>query len=290
MPPPVRRGAKLAKSWFADLMHTSKVWLERPSLYRLSTRERVGVVFTARTHLSVPERLFLYSLIRGTRPDRVLEIGSALGGSGSIMASALEDNGNGIIVGVDPLRRLDPDEKVFHGRFVLIESSAPEGFDKARECAGGPFQIVFYDGPNVYEQAKRILEALVPFLSDVAYVVLDNGFHFGVHQAAHDLITGNPRFHDCGFVCVDIGVRDKFAAYHGLRLLRYDVNAISDPQPWIDAAYTKAGKPAPAFDPATLNHDGWWCRTVKACPKCAEAGGPEPMESSGQGHKDSWLS
>lgn len=290
LPQPVRRIGKPVKAWCQRVVRSATAWLARPNLYRPDTRERVGVVYTASTHLSIPERLFLYSLVRGTRPDRVLEIGSAFGGSASIMAAALEDNGRGVIVGVDPLRRLDPGDKAFHGRFRLVESAAPEGFGPAREQAGGTFQLVFYDGPNVYEQACRILESLVPHLADRAFVALDNGYHFGVHQAARDLMTSNPRFHDCGFVCTDVGVRDQYAAYHGLRLLRYDIDAISDPQPRIDAAYASAGKPAPRFDPATLNHDGWWCRTVKACPKCEESGGKARLETPGMDHaRNAWL-
>src|SRR5512138_1544602 len=128
-----------------------QLWWRRPDVYRLDTPERVGIVFSAKTHLSTAERLFLYTIVRGTRPHRILEIGSALGGSASIMASAMEDNGFGTIIGLDPIRRIDPSARQFHRRFTLLERAAPDGLDEARAAAGGPFDLVFYDGPNVYD-------------------------------------------------------------------------------------------------------------------------------------------
>ena len=229
----------------------------------------MGIIYTAPTHLSTPERLFLYAIVRGTLPQRALEIGTALGGSAAIIAAAMEDNGLGRIIGVDPLRRVDIALPRYYGRFQLVECDAPKGIDEAARLAGGKFDFVFYDGPNVHTATSSIIAAIIPHLSERAYMVIDNGLHYGVHQAIADAIELDERLHDCGFVCVKLGVHDRHAAYNGLRLVRFDSNPISAPQPIIDQEYRAAGLPVPSFDAEVLNHDGWWCRTVRACPKCA---------------------
>jgi hypothetical protein len=222
----------------------------------------------AETHLSAAERIFVYAIVRGAMPRRVLEIGCALGGSASIIAAAMEDVGSGAIVGVDPIRRLDPSHPRYFGRFRLIEAAAPDGVEEARRLAGGAFDLVFYDGPNVCDEVGRIMSAVAPFLAPQAYVVFDNGLHYGVHEAVRRLIAADPRFHDCGFVCRAVQTHDPHAAYNGLRLVRFDAAAVGDPQPWIDDAYRAASLAPPTFDPLALNHDVWWCAKVRPCERC----------------------
>ena len=151
----------------------------------------------------------------------------------------------------------------------MVECAAPKGIDEAARLAGGKFDLVFYDGPNAHVAASSIIRAIVPHLSERAYIIIDNGLHYGMHQAITDAIWTDRRLHDCGFVCVKLGVHDRHTAYDGLRLVRFESNDISDPQPIIDREYRAAGLPVPAFDSEVLNHGGWWCRAVQACPKCA---------------------
>jgi len=244
-------------------------WRRSPNINQIGTSDRLGIVYTASTHLSMPERLFLYTIVRGTVPHRVLEIGTALGGSAAIIAAAMEDNGVGRIIGIDPERRVDPGLSRYYGRFHLIQSVAPNGIDEAARLAGGKFEFVFYDGPNVETATRSIIAAIIPHVSERAYIVIDNGFHYGVYQAITDAIEMDRRLHDCGFVCVKLGVHDRHVAYNGFRLVRFETNRLSDPQPVIDQEYRAAGLPVPTFDPEIVNHDGWWCRTVQACSKCA---------------------
>jgi predicted O-methyltransferase YrrM len=240
----------------------------------MQTSERLGIVYSAPTHLSTPERLFLYAIVRGTLPKRALEIGTAFGGSAAIIAAAMEDNGVGKIIGVDPIRNVDSTLPGFYGRFQLVECAAPKGIDEAARLAGGKFDLVFYDGPNVHSAAGSIIAAIIPHLSERAYIIIDNGLHYGMHQAITDVVETDGRLHDGGFVCVKLGLHDRHAAYDGLRLVRFESNYVSDPQPIIDREYRAAGLPVPAFDPEVLNHGGWWCRTVQACPRCARGEPP----------------
>jgi predicted O-methyltransferase YrrM len=266
MPRGMRRRIREAVS---RLVQTTRTRLSRPNIYRMSTQERLGIIYSARTHLSTPERLFLYAIVRGTFPQRVLEIGTNVGGSAAIMAAAMEDNGVGRIIGIDPVRRVDTTLPQYYGRFQLIECVAPKGIDEAARVAGGPFDLVFYDGPNVYSATSCIIAAIIPYLSERAYIIIDNGFHYGVHQAITDAIQTDQRLHDCGFVCSKLGVHDRHAAYNGLRFVRFESNQVSNPQLIIDREYQAAGLIAPVFDPEVVNHDDWWCKHVQACPKCA---------------------
>ena len=123
----------------------------------------------------------------------------------------------------------------------------------------------------MHTATSSIIAAIIPHLSERAYIIIDNGLHYGVHQAIIDAIETDGRLHDCGFVCVRLGPHDRHAAYNGLRLVRFESTPLSDPQPIIDREYRAAGLPAPAFDPQVINHDVWWCRAVQPCPKCARA-------------------
>jgi predicted O-methyltransferase YrrM len=245
------------------------VLLRRPNVYRMNTPERLGIIYTAATHLSTPERLFLYAIVRGTVPQRALEIGTALGGSAAIIAAAMEDNGLGQIIGIDPERRVVPTHERYYGRFQLVEALAPGGIEEAARLARGKFDLVFYDGPNIYTATNEIISAIIPYLLERAYIIIDNGLHYGVHQAISDVVGVDQRLHDCGFVCVKLGVHDPNVAYNGLRLLRFETTKISDPQPLIEQQYRASDLSIPTFDPEVLNHDVWYCRSVQACPRCA---------------------
>lgn len=140
--------------------------LTRPNLYGLHSPERVGVVFTAPSDMKIDERLYLYALIRSFRPERALEIGVLAGGSGCIIANAMEDNGKGIIVGVDPDPHVRIRKRNFHGRYHVVAKPSPEGLSEAHQIAGGNFDFVFIDGLHLYDQVVRDIDGVLPLLCD----------------------------------------------------------------------------------------------------------------------------
>jgi predicted O-methyltransferase YrrM len=196
--------------------------LKRPNLFRMDTAERVGIVYSAPSEMSISERLFLYSLVRGTRPIRVIEIGSRRGGSACIMAAAMEDSGQGLglIVGVDPEPIITVPQRLFYKRFRLISKPSPDALPEARELAGGPFDLALIDGLHIYDQAKLDLEGILPHMSDNSYLLLHDAFHYGVTQAVSEALERHPLLHDCGYVCARPAVRGLgVMAYGGFRLL-----------------------------------------------------------------------
>lgn len=243
----------------------------RPNLYKLSTPERVGTVFTAPSDMRVDERMFLYSFVRGFQPDRVLEIGVFRGGSGQIMANAMEENGKGVVVGLDP----GPDLRIkmadCHGRYTILRRPSPDGVPEARAAAGGAFDFVLIDGLHTYDQVKLDLRAVLDHVVDGAYIIFHDAFHYGVATAIKEVVESDPRLTDCGYPCRTAQVgHDPLTPYNGFRLLRFAsaVTPTVDVEKVVAPAYVAKGVPQPKLDPDALNHDIWYCRVISPCPRC----------------------
>src|SRR5712664_2431719 len=255
--------------------------LTRPNLYRLGTTHRVGVVYSVPSDMRLDERRYLYSFVRGFRPERALEIGVLRGGSGCIIANAMEDNGQGVIVGIDPEPMIEVRKSNFHGRYHLILKPSPEGLGEARQIAGGPFDFVFIDGLHLYKQVVRDIEGVLPFVCEGAYILFHDAFHYGVATAINEGIARNPRLHDCGYPCRTPRMDyDPYTPYNGVRLLRYANSRICDAHQVVKPFYEAEGKRPPTPAPDVFDHDQWYCRTHSPCPRC-KAKGIVPGKSPG---------
>jgi predicted O-methyltransferase YrrM len=265
LPNGVRRNLRLAKRAIVTR-------LTRPNLYSLNTQHRLGVVFTAPSDMKIEERLYLYSFIRGFRPERALEIGVLRGGSACIITNAMEDNGKGILVGVDPSPILEIRTSTLHGRYQLVTKPSPEGLPEARRLAGGKFDFVFIDGLHIYSQVARDIEGVLPHIMDGAYIMFHDAFHYGVGAAIGESIVKNPLLRDCGYVCrTPLIDYDPLTPYHGVRLLRYTSNERDDPEEAVRPFYEAAGRPAPIAAPDMLDHDPWYCPRFVPCERCKSA-------------------
>lgn len=231
---------------------------------------RVDIVRRVDTHLSHTERLLLFTLVRGARPQRVLEVGTWRGASAAIIAAALEDNGAGTVTGVDPLNVVEYPRRWYFGRFTLVQESSPAGIERARQIAGGPFDFVHMDGINIYSQVRADLSAVLPHLAERALVLVNNPLHFGVNQAVVELLKANDRLVDCGFLSAvgDPNVIPEHA-YCGLRLLRWGAQVDASTS-FVENAFDVAGKIAPRYEPDLIDHDVWYCREIRPCPRCAK--------------------
>ena len=267
-PSPLRGMLRAARYRLRSGYGVVKKRLRRPNLFALGTRERVGVAYVAPSEMTETERLFLYAFVRGVRPERVLEIGSRFGGSGSIMAAAMEDIGQGQIVGVDPAPQLTVPERAFFGRFQIVRKPSPDGLAEARGLAGGPFDLVLVDGLHIYDQAVKDIEGVVPLVREGSYILFHDAFHFGLSEAIREALDRHPHLQDCGYVCAKPAVKVGVLAYGGLRLLRVGPR-LADPQPILQREYAAAQRPLPPRDAELRNHDKWYCKHVTPCPRCA---------------------
>jgi len=273
VPVPVRTSLKQARRAIRERVRAVSGRLTRPNLYRLSSAERVGVVYSAPSDMLIDERLYLYAFVRGFRPERALEIGVLRGGSAAIITNAMEECGRGTLVGIDPA----PDMKVswssLHGRYTLLRRPSPDAVPEAREAAGGPFEFVLIDGLHMYEQVRKDIAAVLPHLADGAYVLFHDAFHYGVATAIREAVEANPTLVDCGYPCRTANPwADPRMPYNGFRLLRYDASAARtvDVERVLDPIYALHGRARPPLREDALNHDLWYCRAVSPCARCRE--------------------
>jgi predicted O-methyltransferase YrrM len=276
LPPGLKSRLRETRHRLGTLRNKARGYLGRPNVYQLGTPERVGIVFDNPSEMNVSERLFLYSLIRGTRPHRVLEIGSRHGGSASIIAAALEDidpRHPGRVFGVDPGPEITVPERKFFGRFELIVEPSPQGITTARQKAGGPFDFALVDGLHIYSQVKQDLLGVLPHMADESYILLHDAFHYGLSKAISEVVATESRLFDCGYPCGKPWMEHPLLAYGGLRMLRFSERAVTDPQRFIEREAELLHKAAPPIDDDLADHDPFWhCRAIEPCAYCRKTG------------------
>jgi predicted O-methyltransferase YrrM len=240
----------------------------------LGSQERVGVAYAREIDMWHSETLVLYALTRALKPRRVLEIGAFRGGSGLIFSNALEDAGDGRIVGIDPAPQFEPDDR-YHGRYTLVRGTSPDAVEEAVQLLGGSVDLALIDGMHTYSAVRSDLEAVLPHMAVDSYILHHDAFHYGINRAAEEFSAAHPDVvSDCGVVSRTATLdADPWVAYAGLRLLRVN------PQRGVEHirnAYESAGKPVPRLDDTLSDHDRWSCGHLGPCARCreeAKAGG-----------------
>lgn len=241
----------------AEARHRWANAVGRPRLYRATTPERLGVIFTEPSDMCVPDRVMLYALVRGLRPERVLEVGVRWGGGARIIAAALEDAGGpGRAVGIDPqTEAFRPRPRELFGRYELVRGYSPEATPAAVARLGGPVDLAFIDAMHTHDHVLADLRGVLPHLAPGGHVLLHDAFHLGIDRAAAEVMADRPDLVDCGFLTRHPTLGDAPVAYQGLRLIR---SGTPDGRDMIAGAYRRAGRPEPDFSPDLLNWDSYW--------------------------------
>jgi predicted O-methyltransferase YrrM len=234
----------------------------------------LAVILDAPTEMSFEERLFLYALVRGSQPQRVLEVGTSQGGSAAIFASALQANGSGTVVGIDPLPRIELPVSAFHGRFHLVTGESPAAIEEAARLAGGPFDLVLIDGMHIYEYAANDAAGVVPFMAEQGYILFHDAFHFGVSEAIREAVEADPTLHDCGYVCSQPRRVGLELTHAGFRLVRRGTPVV-DMEALVRPVWDEIGR-KPPHDVDLRNHDIYYCEFVQPCAYCLRTRAPEP--------------
>jgi len=113
-------------------------------------------------------------IIHNVRPDVIVEIGSAEGGSTLYFAHLLDLLGKGCVVSVDVDRSR---YAVRHPRIIVVtgDSSSPEVFDAVRRQCAGKTVLVVHDGDHHKEQVLKDLEQYAPLVTINSYFIVEDG-------------------------------------------------------------------------------------------------------------------
>lgn len=191
----------------------------------LSTR--VSTILDAPAELLLPERLLIYSIVRGLRPRRCLEIGTHFGGSTTIIAAALDDVGEGKLVCVDP-NPLVP-APVWAGvahRATMIRGCSPAALVEAYTQAGGDFDFVFVDGDHTTAGVIRDVEGVLEVAAPGAHLLFHDSHYWEVEAAIDACVARHPgRLMDAGTLSVlstapIVAPDGTTSRWGGLRMLR----------------------------------------------------------------------
>ena len=147
-------------------------------MYQGVERSRTVGHLCRRTSKPYRSAMLLHKLLRKTKRQSCLELGTCLGISGSYQAAALELNGAGRLItmeGAEPVAALAQQtiDQLGHDRVSIVVGRFQDTLDGVLE-AHKPFDYAFvdghHDGPATIEYCDRIF----PVLTDNAVVVMDD--------------------------------------------------------------------------------------------------------------------
>jgi cephalosporin hydroxylase len=113
-------------------------------------------------------------IIYEVQPDRIIEIGSAEGGSTLYFAHLLDLVGKGKVLSIDIDRA---NYHVHHERIVTLtgDSSSPEILSRVSEFCEGKSVLVVHDGDHRKEQVLKDLKNYSKFVSVNSYLIVEDG-------------------------------------------------------------------------------------------------------------------
>jgi len=155
-----------------------------------------------RSLVSAASQALIFSLIRNSRPEHVVEVGSFMGGTTECIGLALEANGKGLVHTIGPFDS---------GHFLPVFNSWPRGlqsrvrfyptdsmnFFMQMQRDGIRPWLVFVDGCHDYEFALFDIQCAARSISAGGFIVVDNVSQAGPYFAVRDFLEANPRWLNC---------------------------------------------------------------------------------------------
>jgi predicted O-methyltransferase YrrM len=235
--------------------------LRRPHLFNLRNEERIGVVYHVPSDMCVTDRIMLYALVRGLKPHRALEIGVRWGGSARIITNAMQENGIGKLVGIEPItEQFRAKSQTLHDRYELVRGYSPDAIVEAVKKLDGPLDFVFIDALHIHDAALADCRGVIPHLAQGGHLLLHDTYHVGICEAVNKILREEGNFVDCGFLTRNPRV-GKPVSYQGLRLIRLGP---VDGYDLIKKAYREAGQGEPELGSHLWNYDEYFNRIGKA--------------------------
>ncbi len=148
-------------------------------LRRWMIRYHTDLLFDKVSWMGVPARKMVLDawvyqqIIHETRPEIIIEIGNAEGGSTKYLAHLLDIVGQGEVIAVDI------DHSAFRGHhprvhLVTGDSLAPETLIRVEEIAHGRRGMVIHDGDHSREHVLGDLRAYAKFVSPGSYFIVED--------------------------------------------------------------------------------------------------------------------
>ena len=183
------------------------------------------VVRWAPCWMSRAERLLLFGLVFGLRPERYLEVGTFYGGSAAVVATAMGATGTpGRLVCVDNAPQIEARvwERIEH-RTTLIVGESPAILE--RVAAHGPFDFALVDGDHSCEGVRRDVRGVLPLVGPGGHILCHDGYNDQVARALGEFVSETTdRVVDCGLLTREVSIAPdatgRPARYGGLRLFR----------------------------------------------------------------------
>ncbi|MHB8628328.1 MAG: CmcI family methyltransferase [Aggregatilineales bacterium] len=150
------------------------------SLYQWLLYHQQGIVFEKCTWMGAralknPLDAWIYQeIIYEVKPDVIVEIGSAYGGSALFLAHMLDLIGTGIVISVDITRELF---NVKHDRIVLVtgDSSSAEVVAQVADLCRDKRVLVIHDGSHVKEDVLKDLQHYSKCVNVGSYIIVEDG-------------------------------------------------------------------------------------------------------------------
>jgi len=150
-----------------------------PGLRRWLLQYQTEIVFNKVSWMGVTARKMVLDawvyqqIIYEIRPEIIIEIGNAEGGSTKYLANMLDLVGGGEVIGVDI------DHSIFKGHhprtsLVTGDSLAPETLARVDELASGRTGLVIHDGDHSREHVLADLRAYAKFVSVGGYFIVED--------------------------------------------------------------------------------------------------------------------
>ena len=118
------------------------------------------------------DAVVLYSMVRGVKPIRALEIGRSFGTSSMILCGAMNDNGFGKLDSVDIVDTIKPEIRELTANFLIehiIDSKVIKTYDALKDKK---YQFFFVDGDHSLEYQILDIETCLELSDSQAWIIL----------------------------------------------------------------------------------------------------------------------
>ncbi len=188
-----------------NLTMENNLKLRAKDIIRILQREIFKSTYFGVPAIKSPLDFWTYmEIIWETKPDVIIEIGTAYGGTTLALAHILDNIGKGKVISLDV--KHDTASKVReHPRIVLIIGDACESFLKVSELINeGDKVLIIEDSSHTYENTLKVLKTFSPLVTEDSYFIVEDsirnhGVKFkdtksGPYEAIEAFIKENKNF------------------------------------------------------------------------------------------------